>query len=149
MVIDKLENANLFFGLNERINRAICYLQSTDFTQLDVGRYEIDGKFIYANVYEHETKNSKDGLLEAHKKYVDIHYVINGSEQIGVAILEDQTPIKEYDEIDDFTLYKVDYCLNLLKAGMFAIFFPDDLHMPGIKSDKFNKVKKIVVKVKI
>lgn len=149
MVIDKLENANLFFGINERINRAICYLQSTDFTQLDVGRYEIDGKFIYANVYEHETKNSKYGLLEAHKEYVDLHYVIKGSEQIGVAILEDQTPIKEYDAKDDFTLYKVDYCLILLKAGMFAIFFPDDLHMPGIKSDKFDKVKKIVVKVKI
>jgi YhcH/YjgK/YiaL family protein len=32
---------------------------------------------------------------------------------------------------------------------MFAIFFPADVHLPGIKVNEKNYVKKVVVKVKI
>ena len=36
-----------------------------------------------------------------------------------------------------------------VEEGMFTIFFPEDLHRPGVKLDQIAKVKKVVVKVKI
>ena len=46
-------------------------------------------------------------------------------------------------------LFKESSDLITLKKGMFAIFFPDDIHLPEIKSGKISKVKKVVVKVKM
>ncbi|TVZ57533.1 YhcH/YjgK/YiaL family protein [Flavobacteriaceae bacterium MAR_2010_105] len=149
MIVEKLKNATLHLGLNERINKAISYIQTTDFSQLEVGRYDIEGKCIYALVFEYETNSINEGYLEAHKKYIDVHYIVEGGEGVGFAALDKQEAIEAYNVDDDYTLFKGDYSLISLKKGMMAIFFPDDLHKPGIKTEKFSRVKKVVVKVKV
>ena len=144
-----IENATLYSGINERIKIALDYIQNTDFIKLETGNYDIDGKNIYALVNEYETKDAEDSFLEGHRNYIDVQYLIEGVEQIGFASLANQQPVKYYDSNEDYLLFK-DKCSKFsLKKGMFAIFFPQDLHMPGIKIHKSLKVKKVVVKVKI
>jgi YhcH/YjgK/YiaL family protein len=72
-----------------------------------------------------------------------------GNEYIGVTTHINQQPTKQYNKKDDFSLYKEPYSLQLLQQGMFAVFYPDDLHLPGINYHKVAKVKKVVVKVKL
>lgn len=149
MILDKIENANLYKGIHSGINKAFLYIQSTNISNLNDGKHEIDGDDVFAIVMEYETKDINDDLLESHLKYIDVHYIAAGIENIGITTLVNQKAIKLYDDVDDYMLFKEPCDLITLNKGMFAIFFPDDIHLPGLISDNASKVKKIVVKVKI
>ncbi len=149
MILDKIENANLYKGMHVGISAALDYIQNTDFSDVASGKHKIEGDAVFAIVNEYETKNAEDNLLESHKKYVDVQYIAEGVEQIGITTLVNHKPTKLYDAADDYMLFKEPYDVITLSKGMFAIFFPDDIHLPGIKSGNISKVKKIVVKVKI
>jgi len=146
LIIDSIENSNLYKGISESIEKALSYLSETDFSKMD-GEYEIEGRDIYAIVNSYKTKDLKDGRLEGHRKYIDVQYMVNGSEKMGYAPLEDQKISTDYDGEKDFMFYEGDATFTEVKKGMFAIFYPTDLHMPGIGSG--NEVVKVVVKVKV
>ncbi|HAF27831.1 MAG TPA: YhcH/YjgK/YiaL family protein [Bacteroidales bacterium] len=147
MVLDKIENSGLYKSLHPRFDKAFEYIQKTDFSLLDDGKYEIEGENIFALVQEYNTKDAKDAKPEAHKKYIDIQYIHSGTELIGVATLKNQV-IVVTDPEKDITFFDGETSLVKLEAGMFAIFFPGDLHMPGILETQPAKVKKVVIKVK-
>jgi YhcH/YjgK/YiaL family protein len=149
MIIDKLSNSILYSSLSERINKAFNYLQSTDFNVLPPGKYEIDGNNVFAILAEYQTKDGSEGKPESHKKYIDVQYVTKGSELIGYAPLINQEISEPYKEENDIVFYKTKCSFIELSEGMFAILFPDDVHLPGIKVNEKSFVKKVVVKVKI
>lgn len=146
MVLDKIENSGLYKSLHPRFDKAFEYIRITDFSLLDDGKYEIEGKNIFALVQEYNTKDAKDAKPEAHKKYIDIQYIHSGAELIGVATLQNQVIVVS-DPEKDITFYNGETSLVKLDAGMFAIFFPSDLHMPGINISQSARVKKVVIKL--
>ena len=149
MIIDKLSNSHLYSSLGERINIALAYLKQTDFSKTESGRYDIDGDSIFALVNEYTTKDESDGKLEAHKKYIDVQFVAKGCELMGYAPINNQKVINEYNEQNDITFFEGERSFTKVYEEMFAIFFPTDLHMPGIKVQKSEYVKKVVKKVKV
>lgn len=149
MIIDKLSNSHLYSGLGKNINKAFDYLKKTDFSKIEPGKYEIDGDNIFALVNEYNTKDESDGKPEAHKKYLDVQFVASGSELMGYVPLANQKVIDEYNEQNDITFFEGEKSFTKVEAGMFAIFFPTDVHLPGIRDDEKSFVKKVVVKVKI
>ena len=158
MIIDKIENANIYKNLGERITKAFDYIKSTDLKNLQQGKYEIEGKNIFAMISEYQTKPESEGKLEAHKKYIDVQYVISGEERMGYAPLDDpafakasagrQEIIEKYKEENDIIFYKGEKSFTKVEEGMFAIFFPTDVHMPGIAVKNPLHVKKLVIKVR-
>jgi YhcH/YjgK/YiaL family protein len=149
MILDRITNIQLYSDINSFISKALNYLKNTDFKLLDTGRFEIAGQDIISIISKYSTKNLEDCRLEAHRKYIDIHYMAEGSEMIGYSLFSGQERATEYDSENDFILYCGDKNYLKLEKGMFAIFFPSDLHMPGIMIDKPALVKKIVLKVKV
>lgn len=149
MIIDKLSNSYLYVGLGDKINKAFNYLKETNFSQVEPGKYEIDGDNIFAIVAEYQTKDENEGKLEAHKKYIDVQFVAIGNEMMGYAPLSNQKVIDEYNEQNDITFFEGEKSFTKVDVGMFAIFFPTDAHLPGIKVNERSYVKKVVVKVKI
>jgi len=149
MIIDKIENAHLYAKTHIRIHTALEYIKKTNFLELANGKYEINGDKIFAIVNEYETKKPAKNLLESHKKYIDIQFLVEGTEQIGFTSLYNQKPVKLYDNTDDYMLFNEPYNLITLNKGMFAIFYPDDIHLPGLIANNPSKVKKVVVKVKL
>lgn len=149
MIVDKLQNATLYSGLSERIVKALNFLHETDLSSLPVGKHEIEGDDLFAVVSEYEPSEPEYCKLEAHRKYIDVQYVISGGEQMGYLPLENQVPTVEYNELKDVEFYREETSYVNIDEGMFAIFFPNDIHMPGVKSDGNAKVKKVVVKVKV
>jgi YhcH/YjgK/YiaL family protein len=147
MVLDKIENSGLYKSLHPRFDKAFEYIQKTDFSLLDDGKYEIEGENIFALVQEYNTKDAKDAKPEAHIKYIDIQYIHSGTELIGVATLKNQAIVVS-DPEKDITFFDGETSLVKFETGMFAIFFPGDLHMPGILETQPAKVKKVVIKVK-
>ena len=149
MITDVLENAPLYEGLNEKFKKAFAYLRETDFTAIENGKYEINGDNIFAILNEFETKDKHECEAEAHKKHIDIQYVVKGTEMFGYVPLTTQKPVIDYDEINDVAIYKEDVSYIKLEAGMFIIFYPTDLHQPEVREFEPVTVKKVVVKIKI
>jgi YhcH/YjgK/YiaL family protein len=112
---------------------------------MEPGVYEIESKSIFA-IQEYSTKEIKDCVLEGHAKYIDIQYIIQGVELMGVTTKKIKAITRNLDE--DYTFYSGETSLIKVEEGMFTIFFPDDLHMPCVQAQS-SKVKKVVVKVQI
>jgi YhcH/YjgK/YiaL family protein len=150
MIIDTLQNAHLYHNLGPQFVKAFQYLSTTDFSQVPKGKYEIDGTSVFAIVNEYDTIPTSGEQMEAHKKHIDVQYIVSGEELIGHDFLQGQTPSKAYDEEADFMLFgQPPLFFSQLKQGMFGIFYPTDLHMPNILAGKTTPVKKVVIKIRI
>lgn len=149
MIVDHIENRNLYSNINPDIKTALDYLYETDFSEIEVGKYEIDGDNIFALVSEYKTKDLSQGKPESHKNYIDVQFLFSGKEFIGYDHLANQKIVEPYNESNDITFYDCEQSLCLIDKKMFAIFFPTDIHMPGIRVTNSIPVKKIVVKVKV
>lgn len=148
MIIDKIENAYLYKNISERISKSFEYIRKTDLKSLPTGKYAIDGENIIALVSEYQTKPESAGKLEAHRKYIDVQFVISGEELMGYAPLGEQQVLEPYNQENDIIFFKGDKSFTKVSEGMFAIFFPEDVHMPGISTGKISDVKKLVIKVR-
>lgn len=150
MVIDHLQQAESYYALNPGIEIALRYLQTTDFTKLENGKYELDGDNLFAIIQEYDTKDPFAEKLESHKKYIDVQYVFSGIEKMGHAVLKNQVPSRAYNADDDYMLFdETPDFFSLVSEGMFTIFYPTDLHMPCICNEQSIHVKKVVVKLSV
>jgi YhcH/YjgK/YiaL family protein len=149
MIFDKIENCKLYENISPLINKAFDYIKTTDFSKIEIGKHSIEGDDLFAIVQEYDTKNDSDAKLEAHKKYIDVQYIISGEEMIGVEPLLNQKQFREYDSENDYALYDNSCSFIKIAETQFMILFPQDLHKPGIKIKEVARIKKVVVKVKI
>jgi YhcH/YjgK/YiaL family protein len=149
--INRKEFAISYFNHKERWDKAFTWLKENDLTKIELKRYELDGTNLFAPVSEYMSKNPDDVRYEAHKKYIDLQYVASGVEQIGIAPLSLQKDILEpYNETKDVMFLTVTREINFKATpDRFFIFFPDDLHRPGLKDGESTMVRKVVVKVKV
>lgn len=114
------------------MGQSIYFLKNNDLSRLEIKRYDIDGDNLYATISEYVTKNEEDARFEAHQKYIDIQYVINGVEQIGIApLLQKKNILVPYDAIKDIEFMTVTQSVNYkVTPAKFFIFFPSDAHRP-------------------
>jgi YhcH/YjgK/YiaL family protein len=149
MIFDQLKHAQIYFHLGARVQKALEYLLNTDFKTIEPGKYEIDGDEIYAVISQYDTKPASSGRWEAHKRYLDIQYVVEGKEKIGYSFSNKMIVTQNYDEHKDIMFLKGEGQFLTVDAGYLAILFPSDIHMPGIAINISSPVKKVVVKVKV
>jgi biofilm protein TabA len=148
MIIDSLANAHSYFGLGPRIERALRYLREVDFARLETGKHAIEGEEVFALAQRYESKAPGDHLYEAHRRYIDVQYVAEGIEAIGYAPIESLRTAREYDPGKDAEMFSGSGVMLRCPRGCFAIFFPQDGHLPCMAIDAPAPVGKIVVKVR-
>ena len=144
MVYDKIDNIALYRDLSPNIALALDFLKQMK-PATAVGTYQINHR-VKVIVSEYETKMENEFGYEAHKKYIDIQYLLSGEERIACLPIERLKETQPYSEENDAAFYAAD--LSLL-PGYFAIFFPQDGHKPQLCVDEPMSVKKVVVKVEI
>lgn len=150
MILDTIAQYTRYTFLGPKFVRAFEYLLSTDFSQVEKGKYEIDGQSIFAIVNDYDTVDTAQEQMESHRKYIDIQYMVKGEELVGHDFLQHHQPSKAYDPEADYMLFaEKPQFFSVLKQGMFAIFFPTDLHMPNIKVDQPVAVRKVVIKISV
>lgn len=130
-------------------DKAFAFLKDHDLNKIEKGKYPIDGDNVFASVTTDSSKNFDKTNWESHRKYIDLQYVIDGEEMIGVYPVSKATVTKEYDEKRDAANYSADGKLYSAKPGTFFIFFPSDAHRPNITPGGNKVVKKIVIKVRV
>lgn len=146
MIFDVLENAHHYLALNKGFTKAIEFFLRPDLKELPVNKYEIEGDRLYAMVSKDPGRNKKDALLETHEKYIDIQLVLAGTDNMGWKPKSlCKHPSGKYDQKTDVQFYKDEPVAWIsTQSGAFAIFFPEDAHMPSISSGQLHKV---IVKV--
>jgi YhcH/YjgK/YiaL family protein len=151
---DNINNTNKYCNFSDRVELGFKYIKSTDFSTIPNGTYEIDGKNVFASVQDYMTKSFDDAKFEAHRKYIDIQYIIQGAERICVSDIRNFTSDVPYSNENDIEFLKE---INnneskpsflSVKQNEFVLLTPNDAHMPSVNFDKNpSYVKKVVVKV--
>lgn len=153
-ICDSAKTARHMAQYPERWQATFDYLQNTDLAKLEAGTYDVlpDGE-AFAIVSEYTPKEPDSCRFEAHRRYIDLQYLISGSERMGIARPEAMTVETPYvDDIEFYTPDGVEGALyDMATPADFFVFFPDDPHRPSMKADgdvPGAPVKKVVVKIK-
>jgi YhcH/YjgK/YiaL family protein len=147
--IDSATFSRLYSEHPDRWLKAFEFIENNDLDSMTSGRYDIMDDTVYAMISEYETVDPSAKHFEAHRRYADIQYVISGREMIGLSPLADTTEtFQVYDPSKDIGFYASASGI-FHKAGPeeLFIFFPRDMHKPGISDGNASEVKKLVIKV--
>lgn len=148
MILDALKNSALYYEVSPRMKKAFELIASRDWTAVEPGIHELDGRDIYVNVMERELKLKPDAKLEVHNEYIDIQVLITGREEsFGWSERKDLSqPLGEFDAEKDIQLFDdVPQTYYTLRPGQFTVLFPEDGHAPMVGE---GRVRKIIVKVR-
>jgi len=150
MVIDKLSEIKKYTSLHPRFGKAIDYIVTTNLLIAEPGTVLVDGEDIKAIIMEGNCVPKEESLagFECHNTYIDIQIVLKGKETVGWrARTSCSMPKGEYIEEKDVLFYADAPILFFeLQAGMFSIYFPEDVHAPMIGE---GPIKKVVMKVRV
>ena len=143
----------LFRYIDKKLKNILEFADKIDFKVLEDNTYEIDGKNLYYTIISYKTsKNTTEKYAELHRKYIDVQILLYGEEKFGYADISSIKKVyKEYDEKKDIELFSTveDEEYFLLKPNLFAVFFPEDIHRPGLSTDSSRNIRKVVFKLAI
>jgi YhcH/YjgK/YiaL family protein len=146
MILDRIENAARYSSLNPGFAAAFKFLRQAGIENLKLGRHEIYGDRVYALVAKDKGRNKDEAKLEAHRKYIDIQFILSGTDEMGWKDLKScgKASVAYVPEKDiEFFACKPDSWIAVGPRA-FALFFPEDAHAPMIGGDMIHKV---IVKV--
>ena len=152
MILDSLAHCADYTSMHPLFPAAFDYLKQFDPNTPD-GKYEIDGKRLYAVVQRYDTAPEETKAWEAHRVYADIQYIVAGREKIIYAPVEELQSTTGYNDVKDVEKYDgsgVKYPVaTVIPAGFFGIYLPQDGHRPGIMVDAPEPIVKVVIKLRI
>ncbi|WP_410208690.1 YhcH/YjgK/YiaL family protein [Fusobacterium sp.] len=150
MIYGEIKELNNYRGLSKAFDTAIDYILAGKYRDGKIGKNIVDGDTVYFNCPDSpKTKDEKDGFFEAHKKYIDIHIVIEGDENIGYFPASKAKVSKEYDAAGDCEILdgKAETFIHL-NNGRFLALFPGEPHMALIKHGEHpGVIKKVIFKI--
>ena len=153
MILDCMENAGLYApgarGLGEILGAEKAYAERKG----AAGGMKIHGDAMFINDCFYETQPAdEDARLEAHRKYIDVMYMVEGEEIILVKPTDRVCEVtRPYDAAGDAMLAKLDgdETAVRLKPGQFIVLFPQDAHCPARQAGKAGKVHKLIGKLAV
>lgn len=148
MITDSLDNIFLYKNIP---NPVVEFIKNID-KNVNLGRYNISEN-IYANVEEYFPKKMEDAKFESHNNYIDIQFLIRGTEKIAYTLRDNLKVAIPYDSDKDITFYSDNVSIYpdiKLDGTNFMMIFPHEAHAPQIlNGNSSDKVLKVVVKIKI
>lgn len=149
MIYAKNHDALTYRGIHPNLDLALEHITAEFLDKVGYDRVELKGGDVYATRFTYETVPEAESFFEAHKKYLDIHIMVDGSEGVEIA---PPGGLQEFDRVEanDFYAYRgvASYQLKL-SPGNFLVVFPEDAHRIKMQLDQPETVSKVVFKVRI
>ena len=152
MIYDRFDKLKSYKGISKNLDTAIDYLGKNEVGKMPEGKHPVDGDRVIIQVMSYETKDVAAAKYEAHKKYIDIQFVLDGKEGCWATPIENLEPSEPFIAERDIGFYKnaaVPEAFTPLTPEVFAIFFPHDAHKPSCDFEGKRKLRKVVVKVAV
>lgn len=126
------------------------FILNNDLDKFEKGINEIEGQDFFVNILEYDLKDEEERFWEAHRDYLDVHFIIHGCERIKLGFIDDMK-IKDYDKKNDFVSFENGKSNSYvdLYPGDFLICYPEDVHMTALKIKDKDSVKKGIFKIRI
>lgn len=146
MIIDTLERADSYSLIHPAFKEAFAFLKQPGLADLPLGRYEIQGDRLFCTISKETGRRRTEAKLEAHRKYIDIQYVIDGTEEMGWRQTSTCGRVRtNYDAGKDIGFFEDEpETWTKVLPGSFVIFLPEDAHAPLVGEGGIHKV---VIKV--
>lgn len=149
MIFGNVRNLKEYLCMEDGIFECFNYAKENNLSAYDRGCHEIDAKRIFVNIVEYETVKPEDRFWEAHREYLDVHLMLEGTERIDLNFIQNMD-VKEYAAKDDFLSMDGEKNASvILKPGDFLVCYPTDAHRTAVAADKQENIKKAIFKVKI
>lgn len=141
MILDTLDNCERYSLINPLFKRAFDFIKNNNLKDMPLGKYEIAGEALFAIISKDLGRKREEAPLEAHRKYIDIQFLLDGTEEIGWKPIKNCEVKMAYDEQRDIEFYKDTPTTWIrLIPQTFAIFFPEDAHAPMVSDEHITKV---------
>lgn len=142
MIVDVIENIDRYKGLE--------LLKKFKGGMYHKGKFSMDEEAIFGIGLEYDTKEATEGLWEAHRKYLDVHLILEGEEKIHVSDIIHCKPTMDFDNENDYQLFDATMEQEIvLKKGDFLALYPNEVHKTAVKVTDVVSVKKVVFKIEI
>ena len=149
MIYTKKKDIERYLGQSEALDTAIQHLLSSDLTQLEKGRNDVDGDAVFINRFDYQTMPQEEAIWEGHAAYIDMHVLLSGHERIGVSNAK-SLEVCAYSADEDFIGYhgpvKVWFPMT---AEDILIVYPDEGHMVKVIDSESAFVEKACYKIKV
>lgn len=149
MIFDSLKNKENYRHF-PALYQALDYLSSLPGRELPAPHVVLNEDKLFCNLVTFISKPEDECRYEAHRNYIDLHFIVSGIERIATADICSLTSAVPYDPEKDieFLSGDADGCYEL-KPDQFMVCFPNDAHKVAMMKGKPADVKKIVFKIKM
>lgn len=145
MILAKNAEALRYKGIHPRLDAVLERLNDDFLNSVGYETVKFEGDALYATRFDYETLPLEDTFFEAHRKYLDVHVMIEGSERVEIASPE---ALEMFEHSGDFYAYRGEADQSLvIRPGEFLVVFPDDAHRIKICVHEIEKVSKVVFKL--
>ncbi len=149
MIFGNINDLEEYPFLEEAVKQCFEYAKGHDLAGYEKGRHDIDGERLFVNIAEYETEEAKKRFWEAHRAYLDVHLMLDGTEQIDLNFIQNMD-VKQYVPEDDFLPMDGEKNSSvILRDGDFLICCPSDGHRTAVAVGGSEKIKKAIFKVRI
>ena len=148
MIYAKNQEALAYRGIHPNLDLALEHITPEFLASLRDGqRVELQGDQVYCPRFTYETIPQEESFFEAHRRYLDIHIMVEGEERVDMNRPED-LKLTDAQEGNDFYAYQGESWRSaVLKPGEFLVVFPGDAHRIKVQVDGPKTVSKAVFKV--
>ena len=147
--VDAVEFAEQYHRNRELWDKAFAFLRENDLNALSEGTQVLEKGRCWVTVSRYVPKAAAEVRIEGHRRFVDLQYVPEGNEKMGIVPAGravEQVPYNEKRDIAFYRSRRVKY--RKTAPNTFFLFFPFDLHQPSVagKGPK-TQSRKIVIKI--
>ncbi|MDD2799192.1 MAG: YhcH/YjgK/YiaL family protein [Bacteroidales bacterium] len=133
----------------ERWDLVFKFMKENDLKTLPLGK-QVLSEDVSINVQEYTSKDPGEERFEGHRANIDLQYVVSGKELIGVANINDAKEVVPFDAKKDYAGFLISsICYHTATPERFFIFFPANIHLPGVQYGEKTPIRKVVFKIKV
>lgn len=147
MIYGDIKDLEKYRKLSKNLHKAIDYILTGSYKNGSIGKNIVDGDVVYFNLID-KVMTKDENFFELHKKYIDIHIVIDGKERIAFSSTDRLKFKREYKLEDDSELFdgKIEEFVYL-NPEKFVAFFPEEAHSALLKVEEKEEIKKVIFKI--
>ncbi len=148
MIFDTLDHLKRYYGLHKNFDTVIDFILSHDLSVLPDGKTVIDGEEAFVNAMDADLRSQEDARFEFHAVYADLQVNVTGAECWAYSCKDPDA--SQLDSSADIGFMDEDVdASGQLGEERFALFLPNELHMPSLINGSCVKVRKLVFKIKM
>ena len=141
MIYGSIYHEKTYAFLPPRVQQALAFARTHDLAA--------HPENVYVNIAHYTTGERSEKIWEAHRAYIDIHVLAEGTEKIDVSLIE-RMQTHPYEEDKDYV--PADGAVTqttIMRPGDFLICYPEDVHRSGVKVDEAAPLKKGIFKIRV